>query len=475
MHALPVNLPCVKQLPVITNEAGASPHAGSTCAIGVVTVRPFNRRPAQLYFKLTPDPNNTFFFIFTCTTQYPWVLANPDLSQAMASSKQKRTHTVFRASSTHRSASTSKPRFVGEKVRLGDVATYVNGYAFKPSDYSDSGLPIVRIQNLTGNAYRTNRYEGTLPEKFAIQDGDILISWSASLGVFEWNQGPAWLNQHIFRVVFNKAMIDKRFSVHQARFLIQKSQNLAHGATMKHLTKKVFETLPFLYLGLNNQITIAEQLDALDTQINRAKRQIRFLDNLAKSRFVEMFKGYVRGGNTVALSELCEFVTVGIANATTHAYADDGIVMLRNLNVRENYLDDSDLIKINPDFAAKYSKKTLKAGDILVTRTGYPGIACVVPEKYAGCQTFTTLIARLKSDAQIIPLFLSFWINSPVGKEFVERMKAGSSQQNFGATSLKLLEVPLPPLSLQQEFAAFVSQVDKSGFATHCDHPRASY
>ena len=112
MHALPVNLPCVKQLPVVTNEAGASPHAGSTCAIGVVTVRPFNRQPAQLYFKLTPDPNNTFFFIFTCTTQYPWVLANPDLSQAMASSKQKRTHTVFRASSTHRSASTSKPRFV---------------------------------------------------------------------------------------------------------------------------------------------------------------------------------------------------------------------------------------------------------------------------------------------------------------------------------------------------------------------------
>ena len=87
-------------------------------------------------------------------------------------------------------------------------------------------------------------------------------------------------------------------------------------------------------------------------------------------------------------------------------------------------------------------------------------------EKYAGCQTFTTLIARLKSNAQIIPLFLSFWINSPAGKEFVEHMKAGSSQQNFGATSLKLLEVPLPPLSLQQEFAAFVAQVDKLRFKT---------
>lgn len=67
------------------------------------------------------DPNNTFFFTFTCTTQYP-VLENPNLSQAMAPSKQKHTHTVFRASSAHRSASTSKPRFVGKKVKLGELS-----------------------------------------------------------------------------------------------------------------------------------------------------------------------------------------------------------------------------------------------------------------------------------------------------------------------------------------------------------------
>lgn len=123
MHALSVGLLRAKQLPVITNGLGASPHAGSTCTIGVVTVRPLNRLPARLYFKLKPDPNNTFFFIFTCTTQYPWVLANLNLSQAIAPSKKKRTHTVFRDSSAHRSASTSKPRFVGVKVRLGDVVS----------------------------------------------------------------------------------------------------------------------------------------------------------------------------------------------------------------------------------------------------------------------------------------------------------------------------------------------------------------
>lgn len=149
MHALPVNLPCVKQLPVITNEAGASPHAGSTCAIGVVTVRPFNRQPAQLYFKLTPDPNNTFFFIFTCTTQYPWVLANPDLSQAMASSKQKRTHTVFRASSTHRSASTSKPRFVDLG---GEVSELLLKIHWRKNHWQVAGLS--RINSCTSLSMR---------------------------------------------------------------------------------------------------------------------------------------------------------------------------------------------------------------------------------------------------------------------------------------------------------------------------------
>ncbi len=109
-------------------------------------------------------------------------------------------------------------------------------------------------------------------------------------------------------------------------------------------------------------------------------------------------------------------------------------------------------------------KKRLKAGDILVTRTGYPGIACVVPKKYEGCQTFTTLIVRLRDDSPVTAEYVSQLINSPIGKEFVGRFKVGSSQQNFGATALKMMPIGIPPLALQQEFAAFVAEVDKSRF-----------
>ena len=130
-------------------------------------------------------------------------------------------------------------------ARLGDIATYINGYAFKPSDWSDSGVPIIRIQDLTGNSYQANRYSGEYDKKYEVLPGDVLISWSASLGIYVWTGERAVLNQHIFKVVFNKCEVDKSFFVHQVQNILEKAASSAHGATMKHLTKPVFDALPF--------------------------------------------------------------------------------------------------------------------------------------------------------------------------------------------------------------------------------------
>ena len=68
-----------------------------------------------------------------------------------------------------------------DMIRLGDAATYINGYAFKPADRGTVGLPIIRIQDLTGNAYDTGYYSGEYPDRIEVNDGDVLISWSATL------------------------------------------------------------------------------------------------------------------------------------------------------------------------------------------------------------------------------------------------------------------------------------------------------
>ena len=88
--------------------------------------------------------------------------------------------------------------------KLVDIATYINGYAFKPADRGLKGLPIIRIQDLTGNSYDLGFYDGIYHKKIEINNGDILISWSGSLGIFLWNGGKALLNQHIFKVTSDK-------------------------------------------------------------------------------------------------------------------------------------------------------------------------------------------------------------------------------------------------------------------------------
>ena len=95
-----------------------------------------------------------------------------------------------------------------ENKRLGDIATYINGYAFKPEQWDTNGKPIIRIQNLNNNLAEFNYYNGDINEKYIVNKGDILISWSASIGVYEWQNEEALLNQHIFKVDFNKIDIN---------------------------------------------------------------------------------------------------------------------------------------------------------------------------------------------------------------------------------------------------------------------------
>lgn len=209
--------------------------------------------------------------------------------------------------------------------------------------------------------------------------------------------------------------------------------------------------------SIQEQKDIVHNLKLIEQAIENEKKQLGYLEELCKSRFVEMFSSIKE---EQLLEDISEFVTVGIANSATHAYAESGIPLLRNQNIKENHLDDSDLIYIKPEFAAKYESKKLKENDIIAMRTGYPGIACLVPKKYEGCQTFTTLIVRLKPENN--PSYVCSYINSDLGKRFIETGKVGAAQQNFGAKSLAKMPIRIAPKELQDEYADFIKQVDKS-------------
>ena len=172
--------------------------------------------------------------------------------------------------------------------KLGDVASYINGYAFKPSDWSDEGLPIIRIQDLTGTSYQTNKYNGEYDLKYEINKGDVLISWSASIGIHIWNGDKALLNQHIFKVIFDKVNVNKDFFVFQVNKILENAISETHGATMRHLTKPVFNSLPFYLPDISKQNEIANKLKKVQELIDRRVQQRKKMDELVKSRFSEV-------------------------------------------------------------------------------------------------------------------------------------------------------------------------------------------
>lgn len=119
-----------------------------------------------------------------------------------------------------------------------EVATFTNGYAFKPDDWTNEGVPIIKIKELkAGIQADTPRYAGSLAEKYKIENGDLLFSWSADLDVYVWAGGEGWLNQHLFLVRSNVAEVSKFFLFHALRSAMPRFRSRSNGATMRHIKR----------------------------------------------------------------------------------------------------------------------------------------------------------------------------------------------------------------------------------------------
>lgn len=350
-------------------------------------------------------------------------------------------------------------------ARLGDIATYINGYAFKPSDWSGTGLPIIRIQDLTGNLYQANRYNGEYAPKYEVNDGDVLISWSASLGIYVWHGEKALLNQHIFKVVFDKTEISKTFFVHQVENILEKAASEAHGATMKHLTKPVFDALPFYLPPLDEQRKIAAVLDRVSDLIAKRCQQLDKLDLLIKSRFVEMFGNFVYDHNmwkTCLVGDVAVTIDPQPSHRTPPVSAD-GIpyVGIAECNYETKHIDFGKARKVGRNVLEEHiGRYTLEEGDFIIGKIGTIGKPFFVPvERTYTLSANTVLIKPIKE--KISSQFLFSIFESEYMDRIIDAEKKSTSQPAFGIQKVRKIEIPLPPLDLQNQFAAFVDQTEK--------------
>lgn len=357
----------------------------------------------------------------------------------------------------HRSGWTTYP--------LGRLASFINGRAFKPAEWRTSGLPIIRIQNLTSSSADVNYFKGTLAHKHRIDTGDLLVSWSASLDAFLWDRGPAALNQHIFKVQENSDIVDRTFLYYALRAVMGTIRSQIHGSTMQHITKPKFEaTTVSIPESVEEQRRVAQWLGEriADAQNVRAAicSQRRALKD-ASGAIVREALERAHGGvvEEVALGSVLTKTQYGLSIAGNR----DGVgtPMLRMGNIQNSRLDLSDLVYVQLP-AAETVKYRLERGDILIVRTS--GSATHVGKAAVFDRTdhfvFASYLIRLRPDpSKCLPEYLHAVLTSAIGRAYVDKARHQVGQNNINASDIKVMPFPLPTITEQR---AVVHQLQRS-------------
>ena len=370
--------------------------------------------------------------------------------------------------------------------RVKYLGAYINGYPFKPDDWGTVGRPILRIQDLSSANGEPNRFDGEIPDRYLVRPRDILISWSASLGVYRWVGEEAWLNQHIFKVSLDAKRVRDDFFVWLAEWFINEMDREVHGSTMQHLTADAFGGFPVLLPPNEGQARIADYLDRETARLDALiAAKERVLGLLAEKRRALITRAVTRGIDPRAplrdsgihwLGEIPAHWEVVRLRFCAHnieqgwspqgenrqpANEEWGVLKLNAVN--KGQFDDS-AAKALPEDVVPLTDLEVRAGDFLMTRSNTPalvGDACFV-EITRPRLMLCDLIYRLTLRSEAIDgRFLGHFLTLPIGRRQIESDARGTSASmvKISQEHIKDWLIPLPSVDEQQAIIAQLAQV----------------
>ena len=364
------------------------------------------------------------------------------------------------------------------KKTLGEVAEYINGRAFKPDEWDDDGLPIIRIQNLTGSTDVCNRTTKTYEEKYLVIDGDLLFAWSASLGAHIWHGENGWLNQHIFKVVPHDGT-DKQYLYYYLLHVVDQLYAKTHGSGMVHITIKPFKNTEIYLPSLPEQHRIVTRIESLFAKLDEAKEKAQAVVDgfeLRKSAILhKAFTGELTerwrkehgegldGWKNTTLSEIVSGFKYGTSEKST--YNNTGMPVLRIPNVGTGTLSFEDMKYLAHNDVDEANQ--VHENDLLIIRSNgsrdLVGKCAIVPalsRKFA----YASFLIRIKPSEWILPDYLALYLNSTDARtQMFKKAKSSAGIHNINSQELGSITINVPTIYEQSAIIAVLNNLLAKG------------
>ena len=371
---------------------------------------------------------------------------------------------------------------MGEKKnkKLGEICHIVSGGTPSRSniEYWDNGnIPWIKIGDIKGKYINSasefiTRVGLDNSSAKLLKKGTILYTIFATLGEVGILNFDACTNQAIAGITIKEDInVLPDYLYYYLKSIKNRINKLGRGVAQNNINLSILKNLDIAVIEVNQQKEIIKTLDCVDSIIRLHKKELELLDTLIKARFVEMFGDPVLnsfGWCRVSLSEVTSKIGSGATpKGGKESYRSEGISLIRSMNVHDGKFKYKDLAHITEKQAKQLNNVIVEENDVLVNITG-ASIArtCVVPKNVLPARV-NQHVAIIRCDCeQVQPVFLNnLFLNIRFKKMLLSMGEnGGATRQAITKQQLENMDVIVPPLSLQNEFAAFVQQIDKLRF-----------
>jgi type I restriction enzyme S subunit len=390
---------------------------------------------------------------------------------------------------------------------IGQLGRYINGRGFGKDEWRTQGLPIIRIQNLNDESASFNYSDQEHEDKYRVKDGDLLVAWAASLGVYLWKRGPAWLNQHIFRVEVEEELVTKPFLYWSLKHALDALYDKTHGSGMVHVTRDRFDTHPIALPPKAEQQRIVSRIEELFSEIDEGERALARVGQLVERYRQSILKAAVTGeltsreraagrfgaesgGDLLArisqrhaallgsasglsasaaaveglpdlpagwtwalLEQLCGQFGNGLSRKPAHE--PPGMPILRISAVRPLAVNAADLRYYLAEDGERLDGFTVEPGDLLFTRYNGSRELVAVSGVYRGQVSVLhpdkLIRARVVSAGLVLPDYLEIALNSGETWKFLSScVKTSAGQHGIAGADIRQAPIPLPPFEEQR-------------------------